>query len=1802
MMAVLLTFGIATAQTFTFTNCGQTGYTGPSQSQINSEYGSSNTLYTQVTSTSGIQYWTVPAAGTYSIQVHGAEGGQSNNYGGSGSGGDGAMMSGKFTLQAGTQLKILVGQQGTANQYEGGGGGGTFVTLTDNTPLIIAGGGGGAANNSCSQTYQHGWVNNNGQTNCNGTSGGTNGSGGNNCTTAGGGGGLLTNGSGSWPGTAFVNGGNGHSSSADGGFGCGGSGGGTSGAGGGGGYSGGAGSCWSEYAGGGGSYNSGTNQVNQTGENTGHGYVVIYAPPCAYSTTNVSLAIGTTSYAWNGTTYTAGGTYIDTLSAAAGCDSVAILNLTIPTGTGILAHCNAVYDFTPTTVDSTSEYYLVLTNTVGVNQTVNLTGLSAPFVMNSSITLPANGSDSVQIAFNPTATGSFADTLSWSGSVYGSGSIIFNGEGVQVSIGVGSGTLTLDTVALGNSVSDDIWLFNTGTGTMVVSDITSDDSTVTISPTTFNVAEGDSTTINVSYTPLFAGNMSAVLTIYSNDPNNPTTTIDVYGNAISEVSDTLDCNSTWLLVNSPYSFTSDVYLTSGCNLTIEPGVVVSGNGYSFFSNGTVNAVGTQTDSIYLNNMAEIEFMNNTSSDNLKYININQAGPTLYIDDFESGQYQTNWNQTTNFSRSTSYGSPYGSPGEGVYMYSDDGTDLEYITGPFTANSEYLSFSFDYTDYENETDCSVEFYYRINSGSWKLLLMDETQTISWVTETVAANEMVTIGDQIEFKVLCNTYNSGTSQDDLSIWFDNFKVNNSKINLRQENNLNLTNSTITTGEIYTEYLEHLDITDFEGSTSLPTGWTYTEDNSTPSYSISTSYGNPGNGIYFAGYDYDSRIISPTYVCNGIFNVSYDYRKYSTFENYCYARFYYQINGGSWVMFAEHDYQSSTNWETYSHSIPATTGDNVKLKFESDVASTSNSQDEARFNLDNITVEHSLPYGSNSNISFNNCVINSGLNLERDLDIDSSTVSCGMLGLHNTKSVTFNNSTFSGNNGISTNGSAASISMYNSTVQNSSVDGIKTTGSSSPVSLQYSFVKDNGGIGILTTGSGSHVTLSSSMVTANGSYGIESSGQVNSNYSNITFNEDDGVFLTGNNFSNIKNSIIWGNDIVNYNQINTSSGVTSITYSTVQGSGAYGTTGGQYYYGDGSIDDDPVFANGEQHMSTFSNCVDAGTPWEVDANMPYGLGGVRADIGIYGGPDNWFWGGTPVPDGAPVLTSIEDSPQDQGGIAGLLFDASVWDNSTLVNNVTHYSFWRNYDITGGSIDSVDQGNWQMMGSMQAQSFNGYAYEAATLGDSNLVSGMFNNCYVVVAHTGDSSTYWYSNVLCGYSTDDLAPSAPVVSAMAAPNTPDDVIVYWDAPTVADYAYSEVYSMVGTTNLGTTTDTLMYDYATLSGGTYTYAVRHFDVNGNPSDTSWVTITLDDNEDVIPLTAGWNLISTNKLPSTNVMQQNFASLLPGNLVYVTAFNQGSSLYNPNGLPFLNTLNQFTDGYGYWVKVLADDTLRVIGQSISPAYKIDLMPGWNLSGYMNPQAAAPSTYLGNLIDVNNLEYCTGFAQGTQVFNPNGLPFLNTLTSMQRPYGYWIKVSTAVNSGNYRLANNEGLNYSPEFMFVNGTSNLESHVGEFVEVFNSVNELIATLEIIEGGYLMTTALYGDDPQSDQVEGLQDGEYLTFKFNGDEINSDIAFKGNMELRELNLEFANGGAWSIYPNPLTTTTTINYEITSTSNVSIKVFDITGRQIDEVVNARQDASYYSATWDATYFEKGVYMLELHINGAKVTTERVVVQ
>ena len=276
---------------FVFTTLGAREETGPSD--ISRYAGTS--LEGKVTLNKGIQIWTVPVTGTYVIEASGGSGG--NGTDGTRSyplpwrlGGLGAKIIGSFKLSRGTQLKILVGQEGGATisftDRPGGGGGGTFVTLSDDTPLIIAGGGGGGG-----AARNHFTDGDPGQATANGTQcGGTGGSGGQVCNadtgntdpglTSGAGAGLKGDGKGGVAiangALSFTNGGTGGTCpSSPGGFGGGGFA--MVNGGGGGGYSGGGvmGTPTKGTAGGGGSYNDGKDQKNIAGVNKGDGKVII---------------------------------------------------------------------------------------------------------------------------------------------------------------------------------------------------------------------------------------------------------------------------------------------------------------------------------------------------------------------------------------------------------------------------------------------------------------------------------------------------------------------------------------------------------------------------------------------------------------------------------------------------------------------------------------------------------------------------------------------------------------------------------------------------------------------------------------------------------------------------------------------------------------------------------------------------------------------------------------------------------------------------------------------------------------------------------------------------------------------------------------------------------------------------------------------------------------------------------------------------------------------------------------------------------------------------------------------------------------------------------------------------------------------------------------------------------------------------------------------------------------------------------------------------------------------------------------
>jgi len=181
-----------------FTNAGATGAKGPTLSQVKNVYSSADwTKYSDflnMINDNGIQLWTVPITGSYTIQAAGAGVPYNNNYTSKGMSQYQKGMNVSITTQLtkGEVIKILVGHvpvTTSPHQTAMGGAGGTFVIRESQTPIIVAGGGGGRGA-SGAQDISNAITNSSGQSGKGYESAGAGGS------SGGGGGGAVSGGSG----------------------------------------------------------------------------------------------------------------------------------------------------------------------------------------------------------------------------------------------------------------------------------------------------------------------------------------------------------------------------------------------------------------------------------------------------------------------------------------------------------------------------------------------------------------------------------------------------------------------------------------------------------------------------------------------------------------------------------------------------------------------------------------------------------------------------------------------------------------------------------------------------------------------------------------------------------------------------------------------------------------------------------------------------------------------------------------------------------------------------------------------------------------------------------------------------------------------------------------------------------------------------------------------------------------------------------------------------------------------------------------------------------------------------------------------------------------------------------------------------------------------------------------------------------------------------------------------------------------------------------------------------------------------
>lgn len=196
--------------------------------------------------------------------------------------------------------------------------------------------------------------------------------------------------------------------------------------------------------------------------------------------------------------------------------------------------------------------------------------------------------------------------------------------------------------------------------------------------------------------------------------------------------------------------------------------------------------------------------------------------------------------------------------------------------------------------------------------------------------------------------------------------------------------------------------------------------------------------------------------------------------------------------------------------------------------------------------------------------------------------------------------------------------------------------------------------GGLLILENFAGAGKLLENNIIAANSSSGSGASPAGRG-----------GAFVIWNTTVTARNNIIWGNTQTLGGQIMLLGGNVSLSYSAVEGG----------YSGIGNISSYPSFADSGLYLLPGSACVDAGDSSSIfddpeDAQNPGfakwpSLGGLRNDIGVYGGPDRrvlarFFLSrlilGTSVNFGtiAPGDTAVVNLTLRNPGTAGLQIDS--------------------------------------------------------------------------------------------------------------------------------------------------------------------------------------------------------------------------------------------------------------------------------------------------------------------------------------------------------------------------------------------------------------------------------------------------------------------------------------------------------------------------------------------------------------------
>ena len=430
----------------------------------------------------------------------------------------------------------------------------------------------------------------------------------------------------------------------------------------------------------------------------------------------------------------------------------------------------------------------------------------------------------------------------------------------------------------------------------------------------------------------------------------------------------------------------------------------------------------------------------------------------------------------------------------------------------------------------------------------------------------------------------------------------------------------------------------------------------------------------------------------------------------------------------------------------------------------------------------------------------------------------------------------------------------------------------------------------------------------------------------------------------------------------------------------------------------------------------------------------------------------------------------------------------------------------------------------------------------------------------------------------------------------------------------------------------------TLSEGYHLVVVDYFDdAGGQTLDVAWTppgsatgpiperrlfprrpTTTT---EQVVPLQAGWNLVSTRVRPADPSLRSVFGDAL--DLMVMTKDETGA-IFSPTY--DVTDLDTWTPVEGYQVYMKRDTSITVQGEALRSTAPIPLEQGWNVVSYLPRQGMSVEEAFASLGEslvivkdyrgYSYIPYHTddiSTAQPTEgyklyVREPDTLTYPATATTSGGPRARTAAAPGTSTGGPARPNSATVLVEAPSLP---ANSQIRAVANGRVVGTEALTDGTATLAV-RGASRLSVA---------DSEGAQVGEQLTFVAGSDESRTPLQVSAATNFltgRTMTtpVPFAKDAVYAVelasassehalaknVPNPARRSTAIRFSLPSATEVTLTVFNVLGQRVATLVDGSRTAGQHRVQMDVSDLSSGVYFYRLDAGSFNKSRKMTVVK